>query len=89
MAKKIKVAQGFVLVRHADPSAACEFGQAEGGLLVVPASAVDDLRAHGFTPDGELAEQDPIAPEPAADPELEPESVIETVEAAPEAAPEA
>lgn len=85
MPKKIKVPQGSVLVRHADPDASCSFGQADGGLLVVPAEAVEDLRAHGFVPDGEFADQEPAAePEPDVAPDPEPEPAPE-----PAAEPEA
>jgi hypothetical protein len=94
-AGKISVPPGSVLVRHADPNASCSFGQAVDGLLVVPASAVEDLRAHGFTPDGADAEQEPEAAPEAAPDVVEPEAVVEPAaepEAAvvePEAAPEA
>lgn len=90
---KISVPPGSVLVRHADPNASCSFGQAVDGLLVVPGSAVEELRAHGFTPDGADAEQEPeTAPEataePVAEPTAEPEPAAEPV-IQPETAPEA
>jgi hypothetical protein len=86
MAKKIRVPHDSVLVRHADANASCSYGQAEDGLLIVPAEAVEELRAHSFTPDGELAEQD-AQPEPQPEPQPDPEPVLDAesvIEAAPE-----